>query len=242
MHLGRMRRPGAWEMPDHAHDTHHQLVAVLAGEIETVMSGSTTIAGPGTVKFHPRGVPHAERLVGGGPIELICISWREAEGTDYSRWPAVVADGRGRMRQLMEWMLELAPARDAGAQVALDSAVSLLAHSYAAAGADDGDAMVASVRAWVREHLAEEIYLDDLAEVAGMDRFRFSRAFARASGRTPMRFVRELRVEAVRTLAMNTTLRLREIAPQVGFADEFQLSRVFREVTGQSLSKLRRGR
>jgi AraC-like DNA-binding protein len=49
-----------------------------------------------------------------------------------------------------------------------------------------------------------------------------------------MRFLREARVEAARDMLARTDQPLRVIAPQVGFADEFQLSRVFKRVTGRS--------
>ena len=243
LHIGRLHQPRQWVLPDHVHQDNHELVMVLQGEVETVIGGRATIAGPGTIKFHPRRVGHAERQVGATPNILLCMSWREAEGFDYSGWPPLVADRTGRIRQLLEWMVELSPAHDAHTQTALDAMLQAVAFAYAGAGGGaEHDAMVVTVRAWVREHLAKPIYLDDLAAIAGMSRFHFNRVFSKAVGRSPMRFVRELRIDAARALLLNTTSPLREIAPKVGFIDEFQLSRVFRQVTGQSPTTLRRGR
>jgi transcriptional regulator GlxA family with amidase domain len=47
-----------------------------------------------------------------------------------------------------------------------------------------------------------------------------------------------LRVERARVLLLTTSMPLRAIAPLVGFRDEFQLSRVFRQVAGHPPSAL----
>jgi AraC-like DNA-binding protein/mannose-6-phosphate isomerase-like protein (cupin superfamily) len=239
-HIARLFPAKDWLMPAHSHADSHELVMVVEGAVETVMDGRTTVAEAGVIKFHPRGVPHAERQVSKSRTVLLCMAWREAEGYDYSHWPQLVSDRTGRIRQLLEWMVELSPAHDPNTQLALDSMLQAVAFAFAGSGASEHDDLVLRVRAWVRENLTQAIYLDDLARVAGMSRFHFNRVFTRASGRSPMRFVRELRADAARALLLNTTMPLREIAPQVGFTDEFQLSRVFRQVTGQSPAKLRR--
>jgi transcriptional regulator GlxA family with amidase domain len=96
------------------------------------------------------------------------------------------------------------------------------------------------VRAYVAKHLVEPIYLEDLAEHVSMSKFHFARLFHRVTGRSPMRYVREARVEAARALLVSSNLPLRSIAPLVGFSDEFQLSRVYRQVTGQAPGSTRR--
>jgi AraC family transcriptional regulator len=88
--------------------------------------------------------------------------------------------------------------------------------------------------------LARRINLDDLARSAGLSRFHFVRAFRAASCTTPARWLRHQRLQVARTLLLTTDQPLRSIAPQVGFADESQLSRVFRREAGGAPSRLRR--
>lgn len=241
-HIARMHLPSDWAIATHQHDDGHELVYVVSGEIETVMAGRTTVAKAGMVKFHPKRVPHVERAVGGVAPEILCLGWRTPDDLDTSGWAQLVADRTGRIRELMEWMLELSPPRDDAASTTRDALLQAAAFAYAGAGRGPLDELVLNVRAWVREHIERPIYLDDLARVAGMSRFHFNRVFAKAAGATPMRFVREMRVDAARSLLLSTAMPLREIAPKVGFADEFQLSRVFRQITGQSPASLRRRR
>ena len=238
-HIARLLFDGGWAMAEHSHPF-QELVLVADGEIETVMDGRTTRAGAGMVKFHPQGIAHAERAVGGRPPVLLCMCWDEGAGVDCARWPQLAADRTGRIRMLMEWMIELSPPHDEASQAARDGLLQAVALAYAGSGQGPFDDMVLAVRSWVRQHLDHPIYLEDLAQVAGMSRFHFNRCFGKAVGMPPMRFVRIMRADATRSLLLNSALPLREIAPRVGFADEFQLSRVFREVTGQSPATLRR--
>jgi AraC-like DNA-binding protein len=237
MHASELHPARQWVMPAHAHDGSHELVLVIAGQVETAMAGSTTVAGPGVCKFHPSRVPHAERAVGGQPVRLLLVAWREAPGYDVSRLPREVADRSGRLRLLMEWMIELdpGPAR----QRTLDGLLEVFLAAYGG-GTGEGGAL-AKVRRQVRERLAEPLRLADLAAMAGMSPFHFARTFKRETGTSPMAWIRDLRVEAARALLLSTALPLRTIATQVGFSDESLLSRSFRAVTGQSPREVRQG-
>jgi AraC family transcriptional regulator len=75
---------------------------------------------------------------------------------------------------------------------------------------------------------------------ACLSRFHFVRQFRKAAGMPPMRFVRETRLDAARTLLLTTDLPHREIARRVGFGNQCQLARVFRQLAGYSPSQLRR--
>lgn len=238
-HIARLRFDGGWAMAEHSH-AFQELVLVADGEIETAMDGRTTVAGPGMVKFHPQRIPHTERALGSRPPVLLCLCWDEGAGVNCSEWPHLAADRTGRIRMLMEWMIELSPPHDDASYAARDGLLQAVALAYAESGQGPIDDMVVAVRGYVRTHLADPIYLDDLARVAGMSRFHFNRSFSKVVGMPPMRFVRIMRVDEARSLLLNSTLPLREIAPRVGFADEFQLSRVFRETTGQSPTTVRR--
>lgn len=229
--------PRRWAMASHAHDANHELVMVVSGQVETDMAGQITVAGPGVCKFHQHRVPHAERAIGGQAVRLLLVAWREAEGYDLTHLPREVPDRNGRLRLLLEWMTEVDPGPTK--QRILDGLLEVFLAAYSG-GASEGGAL-AKVRRQVRERLAEPLRLDDLATMAAMSPFHFARTFKRETGTSPMAWVRDLRVEAARALLLSTALPLRAIAPQVGFTDEFLLSRAFRAVTGQSPRDVRRG-
>jgi AraC-like DNA-binding protein len=236
--IARLVLKSDWSIVNHSHEQ-QEMVLVVEGQIETRMAGRTTIAGPGVLKIHPRGISHEERSVGGDGI-LLCASWDAPADCDVSHWPHVVPDRTGRIRMLMEWMMELSPPHDASSTQGRDGLLQAVALAISSASGGPSDDLVLAIRGWIRNHLMQPIYLEDLAKVAGMSRYHFNRLFHKASGMPPMRFVREMRVDATRGLLLNTSMPLRTIAPMVGFTDEFQLSRVFRDITGQSPAGLRK--
>lgn len=88
---------------------------------------------------------------------------------------------------------------------------------------------------WAREfldqHYAEKISLDQLADVAGLSRFHFLRAFSREFGQPPHRYQLLLRMERVRVL-LKAGIPLHVI--EAGFADQSHLIRHFKRTWGVS--------
>ncbi len=229
--LGR-QRPG-WAIPAHSHADHHEMVLVLDGRVDMDIGGQRLSTRAGWVKFHPAGIVHAERASGPAGPHLLMMSW---QGGEQAGWPLHRPDPQGRIAMLMRWLIELGQRR-AGAS--REAAFAALLAAYAEPLPDDGDhGLVAAVRERIVSRLGEPVYLVDLARVVHLSPFHFARRFRRAAGCSPMAFVRRLRVERARVLLLTTSMPLRAIAPLVGFRDEFQLSRVFRQVAGHPPSAL----
>jgi AraC family transcriptional regulator, transcriptional activator FtrA len=116
---------------------------------------------------------------------------------------------------------------DRGARVANDVARRLVVSPHRAGGqaqyidspvpepATDG--RIAAVMAWALEHLDGPIGLDELADQAAMSRRTFLRAFAKATGTTPIRWLIEQRVQASLALLESSSLSIEQIASRVGF-------------------------
>lgn len=87
--------------------------------------------------------------------------------------------------------------------------------------------------------LADPITLTDLAQVAGLSRFHFSRAFHSAVGEPPLTYVTRRRVEVARDLLRGTELPLSEIARRTGFNSAAYFSTAFKRRTGLNPSLFR---
>lgn len=99
-------------------------------------------------------------------------------------------------------------------------------------------AVVERLCAYIDAHLGEDISLADLAEVAGMSRFRVIRAFRRELGLTPYAHVLSQRVIRARArLAQGA--RPAETAYELGFADQPHFSRIFKAMTGITPARYR---
>lgn len=79
-----------------------------------------------------------------------------------------------------------------------------------------------------------------LARTAGCSPFHFIRAFRKAYGLTPGRFLRQRRLDRARELLSATPTPVTEICVAVGYTSLGTFSRVFRETTGESPSAYRR--
>jgi AraC-like DNA-binding protein len=86
---------------------------------------------------------------------------------------------------------------------------------------------IARVRDLLHEHMDGNLGLDELAEVAGIDRFRLTRLFQRAFGTSPHAYLVRLRLRAARRL-LATGRTPAQVAAEVGFADQSHLGRWFR--------------
>jgi AraC-like DNA-binding protein len=231
----RLVLPAPWSIQAHAHDGFHEIVAVVAGTIETRIAGRVQVDGPGTVKLQPRGVAHAERSVGGDDLELLVLCWDPGRRERCLGWPGSVADAGGRIAGLLAWMAQPGLSTRFATLLAETAAC---AYQQAALGTEEQ--IVAGTRAYILAHLGERIGLDDLAAHAHLSRFHFARRFRAACGRSPMQLVAAVRVEAARDLLLTSDLPLRTISTRVGFSDETSLSHAIREHTGRSPGALRR--
>lgn len=219
------------------------MIVVMAGQIETRIAGQTLLGHTGDVLLYPRQMAHAEKSVGKTALETVFLGF-DMPDLAMDNLPLQAVDMYGRIALLAKWLLDLqisdVRARQRLSPMLLHAVVEEYRTRAAPVANRAANEMVARVRQYVLSHLAEEINLHQLAEMAGISPFHFARQFHRISGFSPMRFVREVRVQAARTLLLSTALPLKTIATKVGFADEFQLSRVFKRLTGRPPNEVRR--
>lgn len=93
---------------------------------------------------------------------------------------------------------------------------------------------------YLRERMAEPVRLDDLARHAELDKFHLSRAFRAQVGMPPHTYLTQLRIARAKELLLRG-VRASEIAPQVGFYDQAQLTRHFRRIVGTTPARFGRG-
>ncbi|GDY13199.1 hypothetical protein LBMAG53_20770 [Planctomycetota bacterium] len=90
-----------------------------------------------------------------------------------------------------------------------------------------------------RELGRAEFGLAQLTNASGLSRSRFHTLFAGAFGMSPMRYLRQRRLERSRQLLVGSDLPVSTIAERVGFADQFHFSHAFKIAFGRSPSTYR---
>lgn len=90
---------------------------------------------------------------------------------------------------------------------------------------------IARAESWVRENIAREFAIDELAEAVALAPRTFARRVAATCGVSPIQFVRRIRIETARHLLESTRLSVDEIARRVGYAEPSTLRRLIRRET-----------
>jgi len=96
------------------------------------------------------------------------------------------------------------------------------------------------VKEFVDGQLSNGITISALADVAGLSRFHFVRAFKDSVGLPPYQYVLAARISRARGLLSIPDLSLGDVALAVGFSDASQLTRVFRKFVGVTPTAFRR--
>ncbi|WP_221029699.1 helix-turn-helix domain-containing protein [Actomonas aquatica] len=104
---------------------------------------------------------------------------------------------------------------------------------------EDEPPAVKRARAFVAEHLDEELNLSRIARASNMSEFYFCKVFKKATGMTFTHFLACQRVERVKQDLLNPHIRVSESAFAHGFQSLSQFNRVFRRIAGESPSSYR---
>jgi AraC-like DNA-binding protein len=92
-------------------------------------------------------------------------------------------------------------------------------------------AAVRRIRAFIDEHFADPISLDDLARIANLSPFHLHRVFTTETGIPPHAYQTQVRINRAKQW-MREQVPLSHIAAAAGFADQSHLNRHFRRLVG----------
>jgi AraC-like DNA-binding protein len=84
----------------------------------------------------------------------------------------------------------------------------------------------------IETRLAGRLELVTLAKLAGLSRTHFAQWFRARMGQSPMRYVRNRRIDRAKALLTSTDLTVEQVARRVGFDDPAHFNRLFKQLTG----------
>lgn len=93
---------------------------------------------------------------------------------------------------------------------------------------------------YIGQHLNENISLTELAKLARMSIPSFCKKFKDKTGLTMVQYMNEKRIEKAKLLLKNRKLSLEQVAEMTGFSNANYLIRVFKKMTGQTVSEYRK--
>jgi AraC family transcriptional regulator of arabinose operon len=96
------------------------------------------------------------------------------------------------------------------------------------------DPRVQAARAYIDEHYASDIGLEEIAAASNLSPSRLSSLFRSETGSSVMAYRNELRLVQAAQLLLHSNLRIAEIGSRVGYAEQAFFSRIFRKHLGMS--------
>ncbi|TXD83838.1 helix-turn-helix transcriptional regulator [Subsaximicrobium wynnwilliamsii] len=94
---------------------------------------------------------------------------------------------------------------------------------------------------YVNTHFKQHITLDEIAEAVSMTVPAFCRYFKKSTGKTFTKLVNEYRVVHATKLLSESEMSIADVAFECGFNNFSHFNKLFKEMTGKSASKYRKG-
>ncbi len=85
---------------------------------------------------------------------------------------------------------------------------------------------------YMRQHIDTTISLDDICHEIKLSKYYYSRQFKKATGRGPMTYFMQLKVDKACYLLKNTTQSVKAISESLSFANPYYFSETFKKHTG----------
>jgi AraC family transcriptional regulator len=87
------------------------------------------------------------------------------------------------------------------------------------------------VTEFINENLEQDLTLGEIAEVADLSQFHFTRVFRQTTGLTPQQYVMQRRIEQAKQLLAVSDLPLVEVSLRTGFKNQSHFTTLFRKFT-----------
>lgn len=178
---------------------------------------------------------HFTATVFGGADPFECLGWPLDVKLDHARSVA----------RLWDRLLALCKAKDISSRLEADGILRQMLALFAAGGEirSVGDALEISrfslVFEYIDQHIGDRIRLAELSGLVNLQSTYFSNLFTRLTGVSPTRYIARRKIARAQGMLWNSDATLQVIASELGFSDEFHLSKVFKKVVGMSPSAYR---
>ncbi|WP_434517626.1 bacillibactin transport transcriptional regulator Btr [Bacillus subtilis] len=113
---------------------------------------------------------------------------------------------------------------------------SLIYDLFTASLSDQADthSAIEKTKHYIETHADTKITLAQLSQMAGISAKHYSESFKKWTGQSVTEFITKTRITKAKRLMAKSNCKLKEIAHQTGYQDEFYFSRTFKKYTGCS--------
>lgn len=232
-------------VPRHNHEDAH-FWFVLKGFYSTTATGVGTICGPATVIFNPAGTTHRDRFhTRGGRFLTLSVAPALIEriGGHGALAQHAVGFSSGEVPWLGRRLYRELRQRDELSPIVFEGlALELLADAVRerARRARSPETWLLNALELIRDCYLDKLTVQGIAMTVGVRPLVLGRSFRRAFGCSPGEMLRRRRVGRAEELLRRRALPIADIALASGFADQAQLTKAFRRITGSTPGRYRR--
>lgn len=216
---------------------YHEFIWVTAGRADFTVRAEKFSLSAGEGVFMRAGVPHSYR---GDPLSTAWCTFVGGEGLldyagvgEYYRFavPSFLSEDAAALYRLAVGDSTVISRADAGYHLVSELLLATVAAKTTPA---------ARVRAYLEQHYAEPLTLDDIAAAIDSDRFALCRTYAKERGITVMEDLLRIRIEKAKRLLRFYSMPVGQVGRACGFSDASYFSLRFREICGCSPKEYRR--
>ena len=92
------------------------------------------------------------------------------------------------------------------------------------------DELISQIQFWLKTNLNSALTLNDIAQQFGISQRSFTRRFKLATGINATQYWQQLKIETAKDLLGASNLSIQEVAFQVGYQDQANFTRLFKQV------------
>lgn len=93
---------------------------------------------------------------------------------------------------------------------------------------------IETIKRYVREHIQDEISMEDIAEVVYLNAQYMVRMFKKQEGISILEYITNERIQLAQTLLRETDYTIYQVADRVGYPNYSYFSRVYKKITGKT--------
>lgn len=239
-----------------------ELVFALRGGMEVAAGGSVTRLEPGDVVAINSGVSHATLSQGDGSLALLLkldLCWFadlfedhslvrfDVASDEQSRGLPVFVEIRALMAQMMLDGTDTSPAGLVRHERLLSQLLDLLVSHFpphlegqvAVQGNESRNRAIDHLLAYIDQHYAERITLDQLGAASGYNPSYVSQLFTRHLGVSTLEYITRVRLRQAARDLCDPTMKVVDVAASNGFADVKAFNVSFRKSFGKSPTEYR---
>ena len=228
-----------WNFTLHSHDC-LEIICFLEGSLNINREEQEIEAAPGSIVIHPPHVLHQEFPRPDTHREVIAL-WLESPIPSAPSDSVMAVDRDGSICSLFRQIHAEYHRTDAFAgeltRLYLSSLLLLTARALTAPAS--GNTLTLIIH-YLRQNYSMPLTLDTLASLAAVSPSYLERLFRRHLHTSPMRCLRQIRIQEAKKLLIQSAFSIEDIACRVGIPDASYFWRLFRKETGFSPSEYRR--